>query len=392
MKKNLILLALIFIFILPTMAQVEFISGGWNEALDEAKKSNKYIFVDAFTDWCYWCKEMDKRTFPDKQVGDLMNAKFVPVKIDMEKEFGVNLAMKYRVASFPTFLVFNPQGHLVYRIQGFSEAEMFLASLNKSLEPQFKDGFKGVSEKITLTYPDFYVSSFKGNTTGKVIKADSVQVVKYLDAQDDLFSEVNWSVLTRFKKYNAKFHQHILDNKVKLSELYGDQEVSGVVEAIVSLRFSESIKRADEAEFNKSLALIDKYMDDNTGKIKYLYRIKFYSETEQWIKMDKMIQEGINTFGYEEFDINGLAWTIYEKCNEPSVVKDAISWMKVLVEKKPSYPVFDTYAALFLKDKQYAMAEKYAGIAIEAGKKDNLDVKDTETLLEKIKKEGGTIK
>lgn len=56
--------------------------------LQEAEKLNQQaprpIFVDTYTDWCGWCKKMDKETFTNSVISDILNNKFYPVKFDAE--------------------------------------------------------------------------------------------------------------------------------------------------------------------------------------------------------------------------------------------------------------------------------------------------------------------
>ena len=68
----------------------------WSEALELAKASGKPIFLDAYTDWCGWCKVMDRETFSNAKVAEVMNASFVCVKMEMETGEGIDVAMKYR--------------------------------------------------------------------------------------------------------------------------------------------------------------------------------------------------------------------------------------------------------------------------------------------------------
>ena len=35
----------------------------FNEGIALAKKENKHIVLDFYTDWCGWCKVMDQKTF-----------------------------------------------------------------------------------------------------------------------------------------------------------------------------------------------------------------------------------------------------------------------------------------------------------------------------------------
>ncbi|MEZ4982778.1 MAG: thioredoxin family protein [Saprospiraceae bacterium] len=40
----------------------------WNEAMAEAAKTNKLIFMDAYTTWCGPCKMMSKNVFTEGKV------------------------------------------------------------------------------------------------------------------------------------------------------------------------------------------------------------------------------------------------------------------------------------------------------------------------------------
>ncbi len=386
MKINIRFLTVFLLWSGIAQSQVQFSQLSWPQALEQAKNESRYIFVDAFTDWCVWCKEMDRRTFSNKEAGDFMNPGFIALKMDMEKDTGVTFAMKYRVTGFPTFLIFSPEGRLVYVMRGFMEAEPFIAGLQKSMEGERRTGFPGISDKLELDFPAFYVQSFKGNPAGKVVKADSAVIANYLHSGKDLFSEVNWSVLTRFMGNQPWSQEFILSNREKYSALFGKEEVDDVVQTIISKRILASIKSRDEKQFEQSLSLVDKYLEDPDGKTKRYYRITYYQETAQWIKMDKMIQELISAEGYVE-SLNEFAWTIYEKCREPAVIRDAINWMEKLTDKSPTYASLDTYAALLYKDKQYAPALSAAERALSNAMETNQDSKETQALMEKIRKE-----
>ena len=58
----------------------------WNEAAELAatEKNPKKIFVDIYTDWCGWCKKMDKDTFQNAEVAAYMAKNFYMVKLDGE--------------------------------------------------------------------------------------------------------------------------------------------------------------------------------------------------------------------------------------------------------------------------------------------------------------------
>jgi thioredoxin-related protein len=54
------------------------------EAMEKSKSEKKKIFIDVFTDWCGWCKVMDRETFADPEVAKVLNEQFYPVKLNAE--------------------------------------------------------------------------------------------------------------------------------------------------------------------------------------------------------------------------------------------------------------------------------------------------------------------
>ena len=57
----------------------------WNTGYAKAIRLNKILLVDVYTDWCYWCKVMDKQTYSKKEVISALNKDFVCVKFNPEK-------------------------------------------------------------------------------------------------------------------------------------------------------------------------------------------------------------------------------------------------------------------------------------------------------------------
>ena len=54
------------------------------EAVALAQKSPRPIFVDTYTDWCGWCKKLDKDTFSHPVIAEILNNKYYAVKFDAE--------------------------------------------------------------------------------------------------------------------------------------------------------------------------------------------------------------------------------------------------------------------------------------------------------------------
>lgn len=113
---------------------IQFFAGSWGDALAEAKRRNKPLFVDVYTNWCPPCRRMAREAFPDTKVGEKYNARFINYRVDAELGAGVDLARSYAVTSYPTLLYIAPNGELMQRSVGYggiggllTQADMALA-------------------------------------------------------------------------------------------------------------------------------------------------------------------------------------------------------------------------------------------------------------------------
>lgn len=53
-------------------------------AMTKNEGNTKKVFIDVYTDWCGWCKKMDKDTFQNPEVAQYMQENFYMVKFNAE--------------------------------------------------------------------------------------------------------------------------------------------------------------------------------------------------------------------------------------------------------------------------------------------------------------------
>ncbi len=57
----------------------------FNTGYAKALKEKKIVLIDCYTDWCYWCKRLDKDTYTDSSIIETVNKSFVAIKFNPEK-------------------------------------------------------------------------------------------------------------------------------------------------------------------------------------------------------------------------------------------------------------------------------------------------------------------
>ena len=111
----------------------------WDEGVTATQTSGKYMLVDVYTDWCGWCKKMDRVVYTHPQVQQLLAASFVTIKLDAESTNlitnGTNqyteqeLAKMLGVNSYPTTMVYDKRFQLISRFSGYYEPKEFIRYL-----------------------------------------------------------------------------------------------------------------------------------------------------------------------------------------------------------------------------------------------------------------------
>jgi len=142
------------------------------EAFALTQKEPRKIMIDVYTDWCSWCKVMDKNTFSNQIIADYINKNFYAVKFNGEQKTDVVLNGKTfsYVASgtrgynqlaaellngqlgYPSVVFLDENTKMIQPVQGYVEAKPFDVILN----------FIGSNAYKTTKWEDFkagYVSS-----------------------------------------------------------------------------------------------------------------------------------------------------------------------------------------------------------------------------------------
>jgi len=107
---------------------VAFAAGGFDEALARARAENRLLLVDVYTDWCGWCKKLDREVFGDRRVAEAARD-LVAVRVNAEMG-GEKVAERFDVQGYPTVLFVDGSGKVVKRIDGYVDVQEMLRILS----------------------------------------------------------------------------------------------------------------------------------------------------------------------------------------------------------------------------------------------------------------------
>ncbi|VXB78389.1 MULTISPECIES: thioredoxin fold domain-containing protein [Chryseobacterium] len=386
MKKTAIL-SFLFLAAIAFAQGIKFEEGNFKSILAKAKKENKLVFIDAYAVWCGPCKLMVKNIFPLKPVGDYYNANFVNAKIDMEKGEGIDLAKKYNVKVFPTYLFINGDGEEVHRTIGYVEEKDFIqfamdaGDPNKrltALKQKFEKGEKDPEFLLNLANLTIYNDTDFSN---KVIE-------RYFAGKPELNRDNLGLLFQAMKSTEGAPYKIFTERKADIMKIIPEKNLENIeknvkVNTVMSKAYNTTTKKLDEAYF---LAETQKFMTKEEAE-KLLKRVKSSRALKD---KDFATYEKINLELYKDYtaassdELNSIAWNFFENVTTKSSLETAVKWAQESVNKNENYANTDTLANLYNKIGDKKNAKIWAEKSLQLGKAAGEDTADTEKLLKSL--------
>jgi thiol-disulfide isomerase/thioredoxin len=422
---------------------ISFRQDDWQNVLAQAKAQKKLIFVDIYTAWCGPCKEMDKKTFTEASVGDKFNARFINYKVDAEKGFGITLAKRYNVTSYPTCLFVDPSENLIYKQEGLlrapdlvKEADMVLnnqanAKPLYALDKLYENGRRDsefLNEYIA-------VRSLYSNIDNRDLVEEYVKSLTPIQYSADKTLRI---VVNNGFRIDGKAFDLLLKFREKAESLFegGIEKVNRSFSSSINEVFSDALKTKNQTLFDKALAANLKALPNTADRVNDKNKLAFYLATkdvnkftdaaEQYLdqyvmfvqiesirkqdlwEYEKIMQNyklgirdsvGAGAAMYQNLKVNAkntmarltsaelneVVKAFYDQVEDRAKLTKATEWAKRSLELVESPDAYHSYAQLMLKlgDKQSAMDIEQK--AYDVALREKLDTQKFTAALEKMR-------
>lgn len=279
----------------------------WAEIVAKAKTENKLIFIDFYTQWCGPCLNMATTVFTLPAVGGFYNNHFVCTKIDAENGEGIELAKRYEVHSYPTYMFVDPNTEeAVHRSSSRQSAEQFIITGKCALNPQMRSFYleeqysQGKRDRQLLENYIIYKNSvYAHNDVNKAFN-ELIKGGAKLTEQDVwhvFYSCISGmtpylkEVSNNYSQYCQLFSKKSVDEKLAKETSYGNLneieslcnfegkefncEMIRINEAIHDKKYDVAIKRIDAMIANPAVnqqKLIE--------RLKFIARLSYYNSEE----------------------------------------------------------------------------------------------------------------
>ncbi len=201
-----------------------------NEAFEKAKEKNLPILMDIGAVWCHWCHVIDEESYEDKETADIINDKFIAIKVDKDERPDIDSRYQKAVTAFagqggwPLTAFLTYEGYFFYGGTYFPKESKFGLPAFKTVLLQISKYYAENEKSVLEQSKDFYRELFD-ETKGFAVK--NVNLLNQANDLKHVFAgNYNFSLKDAEKKVKK-----LASDSAKEFLLHFDHENGGLDEA-----------------------------------------------------------------------------------------------------------------------------------------------------------------
>ncbi len=361
-----------------TQAQgILFFEGTWQEAIDSAVKSNRAIFLDAYTTWCVPCKKMEKEVFPDAGVGAVFNERFVSIRVDMEKGEGLILAERYGVEAYPSLLFIDAFGGLLHRDVGFKTAAQLIGLAEMSGDSKrrisaWRERFdSGDRDTAFLRQYTFLLKGLYDRSYIEVAEA-------YLAAQTDWSGESQTDFIFHTSDAaEGKMFRYLVEHRAFFEARMGRDKIASHIDGVVQ-NYLTSTRPGTTIEGAQGLLRL--VYPDRAERLTAAYPMTYYRLRGDREQYALAAMEYFGRYKDDAGELSEAARTFSQVIRNATWLEKAIGWARIAAKLEPHPDHLEVIALLYRQTGDTKKASKWLDKAIALARREGLPTDHLESL------------
>ena len=370
---------MLFIFLLVSvefsLAQtgILFAENGLKAALEQGKAEHKPVMLWCYATWCPHCKAMRETVFTNAQVADYFNKTFVCVAQDMEKGEGPALNSTIKISSFPTFVFYDTNGEIIYRVEGELKQAAFIAEGKNALIPQKQWPYLKKRFEKDVSNSDNCFEYIRALKKGGM---DASEVAnRYFATQSDnqLLSETNWMIFTNgISDINSRLFQFVINHQKEFARIASPERVKRKLNYEVKALLNPLVEATDTVNYPSKRALAAQIHSFSTDSLIFNFDLKLYELTRNWKLYSETSVRAADKFAWNNHSqLNDIAGNLLKNSVDLNSMKKALELAQRSLSLDEEYDTYLLCARLYkrLNDVPNALqlAEKAKNLASKSG-------------------------
>ena len=373
---------LLFVQLLPAQG-IEFFHGTWKEALAEAQKEDKIVFVDSYATWCGPCIKMAKNVFTQSEVGDFFNDNFINLKLDMEKADGRTFGAQYPVSAYPTLFFLDSQGDILKKITGGQQAAALINHGEVAIKSYDKtEAFEKLYNEGKRDY-DLMLGYVR--ELNKVDKPSAKIANDYIKSNPEISkSEKAAFLMQAVTEADSKLYDQLMS--LKSEAIAGSSEES--FEEIVRSATLKTVSKAVEYDYkdlvDEAIVQFEKADIGDKKRFKSEAYLGYYSEAGEYNKWKDLSMSYLKKYGKKNPELyrEHLSTLMAEFNYHNDSSSYATEVFKQLIKKDDSSETYNQFIQFLAKANQKEEARKVVKEAMKKAKSRNEDISNFEKMLD----------
>jgi thioredoxin-related protein len=383
-------LALFFLlfshFSLVAQEEYKFNEAGYEAVIKQAKAENKPVFYMFYASWCQHCHKMRSEVFPDPEISAFLQKNFLVAAQEVDQSGGKKLMRKYNITSFPSYVVIDNDGKLLYGFGGELLKDDFLKEIQAAANPVKQLPYLEKEFLADVSNPEKCIPYVTALRKAHQKTAETAQ--KYFASQSDaqLVSALNWKIIANgVSDIDSREFQYVLKHQQEFAAVASPLRVKQKIDNIVSESLQPLINNQDTVAYKKVRPLVQSIGLRSTDSLAFNFDRQMYEEAKDWKMYKKVTLEGTQKFAWGNYPVLRSIGSVYlAQIDDPVALSNAIKWVERSTEIQHAKDGYLLTAKLYEKIKDIPKAIAAAQQAREFCENIGFGTKEADEILARL--------